>query len=216
MRALTHVARRGQTAPTCIVMLPAAYAAPEDFERQGYVSAVRARALDIDLVFVAPEFAHVTDRSVLAQLHSQIVRPARDLGTAVWLGGVSLGAFVALSYATRHARELAGLCLFAPYLGSHITTMEIERAGGLDAWTAESIADDDEERSVWRFIKDHAYGSLPLHLGLGHDDRFARRHLLLARALPPHATDTVPGGHDWPTWRTLWDNFLDARFTQRR
>jgi len=19
----------------------------------------------------------------------------------------------------------------------------------------------------------------------------------------------IPGGHDWPVWRTLWDNFLE-------
>lgn len=213
MQTITYAARPGRPAPHCIVMLPGAYSAPEDFTRQGYVSAVRSRALDVDLVFVGPEFAHATDRSVLAHLQRAIVLPARTLGTAVWLGGISLGAYIALCYATQHARELAGLCLFAPYLGSHIVTMEIERAGGVHHWTAESVGDDDEERSVWRFIKNH--GSLPLHLGLGRDDRFARRHGLLARALPAAAVDIVPGGHDWPTWRRLWDNFLDAQFTHR-
>ena len=216
MRTLIDTAQPGRTAPTCIVMLPAAYAVPEDFARAGYVSAVRARALEIDLVFVAPEFAHATDRSVLAHLHTQIVQPARALGTAVWLGGVSLGAYLALCYATAHARELAGLCLCAPDLGSHIITTEVERAGGVHEWSAESIAEDDEERSVWRFIKQHAHGPPQLFLGLGRDDRFARRHRLLARGLPTHATHTIPGGHDWPTWRRLWDNFLDAQFMQRR
>jgi enterochelin esterase-like enzyme len=24
--------------------------------------------------------------------------------------------------------------------------------------------------------------------------------------------DVVPGGHDWRTWKMLWENFLDATF----
>ena len=54
----------------------------------------------------------------------------------------------------------------------------------------------------------------PLHLGLGREDRFAERHRVLAAALEPGEVDTVPGGHDWPTWRRLWDNFLDVRLVR--
>jgi len=38
---------------------------------------------------------------------------------------------------------------------------------------------------------------------------------LLAAALPPSSVDIVPGGHDWPTWRALWDRFLDARLASK-
>ncbi|HEY6823815.1 MAG TPA: hypothetical protein VI195_05205, partial [Steroidobacteraceae bacterium] len=48
-------------------------------------------------------------------------------------------------------------------------------------------------------------------LGLGREDRFGRRQELLAAALSPANVDTVPGGHDWATWRTLWDRFLEVR-----
>jgi enterochelin esterase-like enzyme len=34
----------------------------------------------------------------------------------------------------------------------------------------------------------------------------------MAAALAPSDVDTVPGGHDWPTWRALWGRFLDRRF----
>jgi len=211
MRALTDAARPGTTAATRIILLPAAYAAPEDFVREGFAAAVRERALDIDLVFVALQFEHVTDRAGLARLHREIVLPARAAHAAVWLGGISLGAYLALCYAAEYAHELAGLCLFAPYLGSHLITGEIERAGGAGAWQAGAVEADDEERRVWSFIRQRPEG-LPLHLGLGREDRFARRHRLLAQMLPAAEVDSVPGGHDWPTWRRLWENFLDARF----
>ena len=83
MRTILHAAHIGQAAPIRVVMLPAAYSRPEDFVRQGFVEAVRARALAVDLVFAAPELPQVVDRSVLDSLHEDIVRPARRAGCAV-------------------------------------------------------------------------------------------------------------------------------------
>ena len=57
MRILSERAREGRDAPTRIVLLPAAYCAPEDFVREGFVAALRARSLDIDLVFASLDFA---------------------------------------------------------------------------------------------------------------------------------------------------------------
>ena len=212
MRVLRYAAEAGHSAPHCVIMLPAAFCAAEDFVQEGFVAAARARCLPLDLLFVQPEARHVTDRSVLRQLQEQVVRPARAAGAAVWLGGISLGGYLALGYAERHAAELAGLCLLAPYLGSHLVTGEIERAGGLAAWEPGKLGADDEERRLWRFIKQRDQQPA-MHLGLGRDDRFAHRHLVLARALPPADVDSVPGGHDWPTWRKLWDNFLVSRLS---
>ena len=215
MAAVFSSARSSGTAATRIVMLPAAYTGPQDFVGAGFADAVQRRRLDLDLQFVPLEFAHVTDRTVLTRLH-ELLAPARAAGCALWLGGISLGGYVALCYAERHARELAGLCVFAPYLGSHIVTGEIERAGTLARWCPGELAADDEERRVWRFIRDRAAQPPRLHLGLGREDRFAPRHRLMAAALPPQCVDVVPGGHDWPTWLTLWENFLDANFAGAR
>jgi len=214
MRALIEPARAGVHAATRVVLLPAAYTAPEDFVREGFVAALRARSLEIDLVLAALEFGDVTDRSVLGEVERELVAPARAAGAALWLGGISLGGYVALACAERLRGQLAGLCLFAPYLGSYIVTSEVERAG-LGRWQPGTLGAEDDERRVWRFIQTLQTGTLPVHLGLGRDDRFGERHRLLAEALRPGDVDVVPGGHDWPTWRQLWENFLDARFHPR-
>ena len=133
---------------------------------------------------------------------------------SIWRG-ISLGGYLALGCAERHPREFAGLCLLAPYLGSYLITGEIERAQGVEGWQGEESGQDDEERSVWRFIRTLRTRSLPVHLGLGRGDRFAHRQELLAAALPPADVDVVSGGHDWATWRSLWDRFLDLRLTPR-
>jgi hypothetical protein len=51
-----------------------------------------------------------------------------------------------------------------------------------------------------------------LYLGFGDQDRFVAAHELLAAALPADAVDVIAGGHEWPTWVGLWENFLDTRF----
>jgi pimeloyl-ACP methyl ester carboxylesterase len=211
MSIVCCAARAGMIARTRVLMLPAAFSAPEDFVHAGFERAVRARRLEVDLVFAGLELQHVSDRSLLARLREEHILPARALGCALWLGGISLGGYLALCCAEHCAAELAGLCLFAPYLGSHLVTGEIERAGGLAHWNPGLLAAHDEERQLWRFIATLRGGALPVHLGLGREDRFAARHRLLAAALGPASADIVPGGHDWPTWLKLWERFLDTR-----
>src|SRR2546430_3932132 len=108
MRTILHAAHIGQAAPIRVVMLPAAYSRPEDFVREGFVEAVRARALAVDLVFAAPELPQVVDRSALECLHEDIVRPARRAGRAVWGGGVSLRGYISPSFAGPHGPEPPG------------------------------------------------------------------------------------------------------------
>jgi enterochelin esterase-like enzyme len=212
MYTIADAAHAGHSAPMRVLMLPAAYSGPEDFMRAGFARAVRQRHLEVDLVFARLELQHLTDRTLLARVRQELLLPARAQGCSIWLGGISLGGYVALCCAERYPQEIDGLCLFAPYLGSHIVTDEIARAEGVHAWRPGEIAADDEERRIWRFIQTLGAGALPIHLGLGGEDRFAPRHRLMAAALAPGSVDIVPGGHDWPTWYRLWENFLDARF----
>jgi len=222
VRAILEAAEEGTVAPTRILLLPAAYSTPEDFLREGFVRAARERRLPVDLVFIELELPHLTDRTILRRLRHEIVLPARALGcSSIWLGGISLGGFMAMAYAARFTEEIDGLCLLAPYLGNHMVIGEIERANGVDGWTPGDLAEDDDQRRIWQFIKERRDRSAPrpapgLHLGFGSEDRFGDSHRLLAAALAPSSVDVVPGGHEWPAWRRLWENFLDTRFPAKR
>jgi pimeloyl-ACP methyl ester carboxylesterase len=211
MRVIHEPAEAGAVASTRVLLLPAAYTVLEDFLKEGFVKAARERASPLDLGFVELQVEHLTDRTLLGRLRQEVVLPARASGCAVWLGGISLGGFVALAYAERYPEEVDGLCLLAPYLGNQRVIGEIQRANGVAEWAPGPLADDDDERRVWRFIKERRAWPGPLHLGFGRDDRFAASHRLMAAALSPGSVDTVPGGHEWPAWRHLWENFLDAR-----
>jgi pimeloyl-ACP methyl ester carboxylesterase len=209
MRTLHVSAPLPVPAAACIVLLAGAYQEPEDFLRAGFDCAIRERALNVELVLVAPELQHVADRSWLAELPGQVLQPLRAGTAALWLGGISLGAFMALRCAAGHPQLADGLCLIAPYLGSRILGAEIAAQGGLSAWRAGPLAEDDDERQVWRYLQSLSPPPPELYLGLGREDRFGDTQGLLARALPAALTVQRPGGHDWPVWRQLWDNFLD-------
>jgi pimeloyl-ACP methyl ester carboxylesterase len=195
-----------------MVWLPGAYHAAQDFLAAGFADAVRTRRLDLDLIFVDLELEHVGDRSALRRLRSDIVLPARAAGVSIWLGGISLGGLFALDYAASYLDELDGLCLLAPYLGNRILTAEIIQAPGLGAWRPGELAETDEERRIWRYIKTRRADSSPLYLGFGQADRFSAAHELLAATLPADSVDMIAGGHEWSTWTRLWENFLDSRF----
>jgi enterochelin esterase-like enzyme len=213
MRSILRPALAGAAAPTCMVWLPGAYHGAQDFLTAHFVDAVRARQLDLDLIFVDMELAHVSDRSVLARLRSDIVLPARAAGVALWMGGISLGGLIALDYAASYPDELDELCLLAPYLGNRILTAEILQAPGLRAWQPGELAETDEERRIWRYIKTRRADARPLYLGFGAQDCFSEAHELLAQTLSANAVNVIAGGHDWATWFRLWENFLDSQFT---
>jgi pimeloyl-ACP methyl ester carboxylesterase len=200
------------TAPTKMAWLPGAYQTAEDMVAAGFAEAVRVRRMPLDLIFVDPALEHVGDRSLLRRLRSEIILPARAAGVSIWLGGISLGGLFALDYAACYPDELDGLCLLAPYLGNRMLTGEIARAPGVAAWQPGELAQTDEEHRIWRYIKNRDAGSGPLYLGFGREDRFCAAHELLAATLDAASVDVIAGGHDWPTWFKLWENFLDSRF----
>jgi pimeloyl-ACP methyl ester carboxylesterase len=199
-----------------VLFLPAAYTGPEDFVQAGFVSAVRDRELPLDLVFAEVNLQHLTDRTILRRVRHELVLPARALGCqSIWICGISLGGFIGLAYAERYNSEIDGLCLLAPYLGNHMVTGEIERANGVAGWQPGELAADDDERRVWRFIKSQASQPVSVRLGFGREDRFAHSHRMMAAALNPDDVQTVSGGHEWPVWTRLWEDFLDNQFIQR-
>jgi pimeloyl-ACP methyl ester carboxylesterase len=194
---------------TRIVMLPGAYQGVRDFVAAGFDSAIRARRLALDLMLIAPALTHVTDRDWIARLHDEVVWPSRAAGHTLWIGGISLGAFMALRFAAQYPAQIDGLCLIAPYLGSRMIAADIARHQSLKCWQPGEFGEDDDERHIWRYIRGLEAPPPRVFLGLGTEDRFADTQRVLARALPASSTQRIAGAHEWHVWRQLWEHFLD-------
>ena len=198
-------------APVLLVMLPGAYSAPEEFIDEGFVAALQAQGVAADVRIADAHLGYLRKRSVLDRLHQDVLLPARVAGyRRIWLVGISLGGFVALGYAARHAGMVEGVVALAPYLGRPERLRQIADAGGPLAWRAEARAQepDDLEFDLWQWLAAPPAGAPPVYLGYGTEDRLADGHRLLAPLLPRERVSTVQGGHDWPPWRALWQAWL--------
>ncbi|QTD44172.1 alpha/beta hydrolase [Ottowia testudinis] len=210
-----HLAQPGQRAPTLLILLPGAYDGPADFERQGFVDAVRARGLAADVQLVDAHAGYYTAQRIVEQLHTDVLQPARAAGHAqVWLCGISLGGYGALLTAREHGPLIDGMFTMAAFLGRRDLPAAIAQAGGLAAWPGELEGADVHDLALWRWLR--GYATPPeaarrprLFMGWGEDDRFVMSNRLVAATLPPSQVLTTSGGHQWAPWKRLWARFLD-------
>ena len=203
----------GFRASTLLVFLPGAYMTPDELVQQGFASAVRERGLPVDLWFVQTELAQLVDRTAMQRLDIDIVGAAREQGyRRLWFAGISLGAFLALGYAARHPGRVEGIVGLGSYPGRRPLLLQIEQAGGLDAWRrsgAPPREDDHLDHDIWTWLARADRSTPALYLGHGAQDRFAQGQALMGSTLDADRVDVVPGGHDWPPWRALWARWLD-------
>jgi S-formylglutathione hydrolase FrmB len=213
LRVLTDLADPGRRASSLMVLLPGALQTPETLVGEGIVEAVRARGLALDLALVDPglrTIAEATDGSVGRRLDTLLVSSRQDY-RALWLAGISLGGFMALAHAARHPGRVDGMFLLSPYPGNRLLTGAIAAAGGPAAWAAAGALNEaDDEECAWRWLAQNGRSGLPeIHFAHAGADRFAAGQRMMAQLLPPQRVWLTAGGHDWPSWRTLWNNFLD-------
>jgi len=197
-----------------LVFLPGIGDLAEDFARSGFFADLGRHGLCADAVAIDAHYGYYASRAIHTRIAEDVIAAAQDAGYArIWLAGISLGGFGAASFAALHAPPIAGLLLLAPYLGSGGLVNEIAAAGGLQRWEPGAVQEGDYPRAVWAWLKhEHAWpqAALPIYLGYGQSDMFARANRLLAEVLPDGRVHSIPGGHDWRTWKTLWKRMLPA------
>ncbi|HKT34234.1 MAG TPA: alpha/beta fold hydrolase [Nitrospira sp.] len=199
-----------------LVCLPGIGDEARDFEKWGFVEQVRAHSWAADVLLVDAHYGYYADRTVVEQLHQDILLPAASSGyRSVWLVGISMGGLGALLYASRYQQGVQGVVAIAPFLGTHTLVQEIALAGGLARWTT-TVTPSDEIRTVWSWAqsREHRRPAPDIFLAFGEEDVFVDAHRLLASSLPETHVLTAPGGHRWSVWRELWTQFL-RRHTRR-
>jgi pimeloyl-ACP methyl ester carboxylesterase len=210
--AFEHTGSR--RAHTLVVLLPGRFNAPEEFVEQGFVESVRRRDLALDFRIVDAHLGYYIGRVFERRLREDVFAPARLRGyDTIWVAGISLGGLGALLYAKEHPEDVDGIFVMAPYLGKAEAVGEVEKAGGLMAWKPGAVDPQDYSRLLWAWLQ--GYGTPgaerpPLYLAYGTEDAFALANAMLARYLPPERVFREAGGHDWPVWLKLWEEFLDT------
>jgi pimeloyl-ACP methyl ester carboxylesterase len=190
---------------TLIVMLPGRGDRASSFVSAGFLETVDKS--DVDVVAVDAHFGYYKERSLVPRLHEDVIGPAIENGyESIWLVGVSMGGMGSLLYADQHRDLVSRIVLLAPYLGDPGIVTEIEAAGGLAAWNADSSPFQAHEVAVWRWLQASRNGpdAVPVYLGYGKSDRFAGNYAALQHDIDALKLYTEDGGHKWTTWSRLW------------
>lgn len=193
-----------------VILLPGAYMHAQDFLTHGFDSAV-------DIVAVETGMQAYLDGSIVDGLHEVISR-IRGESAPLWLAGISLGGMGALLYARSHPGAVAGLLLLSPFIGTRGAVAEVIDAGGFEGWQPPRKDAATDEHRLLQWLKSYRAGDAAwprIYLGYGENDRYAASYRLLAGLLPAEQVVTIAGGHDWETWRVLWDRLLHSAQLRR-
>jgi len=184
-----------------------------DFEKYGLIDQVRAKNLPLDIIVPDAHFGYYQTETIEKRLKQDIVDPAKAKGYRhIWLAGFSMGGLGSLFYLREHPEDIDGIMLISPFLGWFSIRQEIKQAGGIRNWQPESSQVDDWQFIIWSFV--HQYAKAPesypsLYLGYGQDDWLTSNGpQFLAEVLDPQNVFTVPGGHDYPTFKKIWAEHL--------
>jgi hypothetical protein len=214
MRVVADLAKCARPAKTLIVMLPGAYSAPEQFDHEGFVAAVRREGIAADILLADAHVGYFDNHSIVERLSEDVLLPSRAYGYArIWLVGISNGGAAAILTTERIERVADGIVLLAPYLGGRQIADEIRAGGGLRQWQPRTPVDrGNGDQVMWRWLKEHvAFAGPPeLFLGYGRSDPYGALHRALGAAMPDSHVVVMDGGHDWPTWRRLWDRIVPS------
>lgn len=194
-----------QAARGAIVLLPGFGDRPQTFAERGFVDALRRLAPDYDIVAADAHFGYYRKRSVIERLEHDVIAPLRAQGyRELWLAGASMGGFGGVGYARKHPEHVAGLLLFAPYMGPRNVVKEVSRVG-LCAYQPPAPYVDDQDgfaRANFAYLREVACGpsKVAVWLAVGDSDSLLPANKLLGDALRSERFVVLPGGHGWSVW----------------
>jgi pimeloyl-ACP methyl ester carboxylesterase len=210
-----RVVRAGPTpadARCTIVLLPGRFDRPEEFVEAGFGEALAAAGVRAEALAADVHLGYYARRTALERIHADLVAPARAAGRdRIWLVGISMGGLGALLYPRDFPGEVDGVVALSPYLGEPATVAGVAAAGGLASWRPPVDSADGPGVEVWTWLQASARAGFrepAIVLGFGTRDALAPGHRALAAELPAERVLERPGGHDWRTWRRLWDGVL--------
>ncbi|HET7402809.1 MAG TPA: alpha/beta hydrolase-fold protein [Usitatibacter sp.] len=207
----TRVEATGARPRMAIVLLSPACAQPEDFQREGFVDALRARGVEAEVVMAGVRVAYFADGSIVDRLRESVLLPLAARGFArTWIAGISLGALATLCHAARHEDEAERRVLLSPYPGTREVWCEIADAGGLASWRPSLPGCGDLEREAWHWLGRGGARRTAVQCWFGADDRFVAAQRMMASAIPPGSVHEIEGGHEWKDWRAMWADFVQG------
>ncbi|GAB1256572.1 hypothetical protein NBRC116494_10740 [Aurantivibrio plasticivorans] len=189
-----------------LILLPGIGDYASAYRKRGFIDMLHQSGREIDVISVNAHFKYYQNKTFLKRLHEDIILSAKQKGyKKIHLGGISLGGFGALLFLREHPEMVDSVIVLAPYMGEnehYVDFLRSQQQGG----------EVSEAGNLWPWLFDtsNTNGQLleKIYLAYGLQDSFADDNAILASLIPDDHTQAIRGGHDWPTWTTLWQNWL--------
>ena len=183
------------------------------YEQQGCIEAMRERGFDADILILNVKPRIYIENEIIEMMKTEIISPAKALGYKhIYLVGISMGGHGVLLYVTKYPEDIDAVLILSPFISGPRQTNAIIEAGGIENWEHCPFVGWDQACRLWQALK--VYTSDPercsnIFLGYGTEDVFVKECRVLAGLLPPEHVFTVPGKHNWTTWKKLWIIAMD-------
>ena len=207
-----------------VVLFPGIGGKGSHYETQGFLDEVWERGFEASMEVLDVKPSLYLGSRIVELVKTEVIEPAKAEGfKEIYLVGVSMGGHGALLYATKYPEDVDGIVLLAPFIGGDTASEAIEEAGGLDTWEDCPFLAWTYGCNLWKSLQ--VYVSDPRNqrkvvLGFGREDIFVDQCRVLADVLLPEQVFTVPGGHDWATWKRLFikaaDYFLELKIQREK
>ncbi len=202
-----------------IILLPGFGDRPSSFADHGFVDALKRNAPGYDVFAADAHFGYYRKRTLLTRLESVVVAPLRARGyRELWIAGASMGGHGAVAFARKYPDRIAGVMLFAPYMGPSSVVEEVRRAGGLCRYQAPRYVDDADgfARANFAWLRRAACDEkdVSVWLAVGASDRLLAADKVLADVLDPSHVLVLPGGHGWKVWTPAVSQLAARAFPQ--
>jgi esterase/lipase superfamily enzyme len=224
-KALPSVRYSGMTGKRSLVVLfPTMGGKGSHYETQGFLDEVWERGFEASMEVLDVKPSLYLGSRIVELVKTEVIEPAKAEGyEEIYLVGISLGGHGALLYATTYPEDIDGIVVLAPFISGDLVSEAIEEAGGLDTWEDCPFLGWEYACNVWKSLQVYVSDSenqKKVVLGFGREDKFVDQCRVLADVLLPEQVFTVPGGHDWETWKKLFvktaDYFRELKIQRER
>ena len=193
--------------PPLVIVLPGRGDDLHDQAESGIAQAIQKSWPEADVLLAGATLGYYADGALPRHLHDEVIAPARARGyREIWLCGASMGGMGALLYEQHFPHDVAGLVLFAPYLGDPALVNQVAAGGGPVRWDPGPVPAQldagNYQHELWRMVKawQEPGQAARIWLSGGDADRFVQSTHMLATLLPGDHYVEEKGGHDWPVW----------------
>ena len=201
-----------------VVMVPGFIDGPDTYVEHGFPRDLSDAGIPCDAVMVDLHYRYYGSPGIADIVYEDILVPAAARGyEEIWMVRISMGGLGTLLTAQAHPEMIDGIILLAPFVGDEGTLREIETSGGAATWLPpSSLATATRSESnytalLWSWLRGyHTDPDVmpPIYIGWGSEDRLGTGDALLAALLPEEHVFSREGGHNWATWRPLFQQIL--------